>query len=335
MSRSRAHGGVTGGGPCGGAEAAETDRPVATWLALLEAPVDPVGVRRWLDDTLRLAATERGEHARSAAEAPLLVDVYRELEAIERHERAELLRGCARMLARSVPRTLGAAALDLLAPFGPHADRQIHRGLACETERRVSERLLRAAVAPPLDIAALDPCADGGAEEIIKGLARLALALERGTGISSDADGRLAVLEVRLALGDPAAALAGLDDLADELRASKADATVALDAVERARAAAAFAVGDDATVLDLLGSGELAFDRSASAGAMHAAARHRFLGPASGAEGTDRDDCFLAPVGSEERGRVARFLAARSPRPIDGPVDGPIDGPGDGRGQRA
>ena len=40
-------------------------------------------------------------------------------------------------------------------------------------------------------------------------------------------------------------------------------------------------------------------------------------------------------VGSEERGRVARFLAARSPRPSDGPGDGPIDGPGDGRGQRA
>ncbi|MEM9383110.1 MAG: hypothetical protein AAGB93_24385, partial [Planctomycetota bacterium] len=254
-----------------------------------------------------------GERARAIAETPLLVGVYRELETIERDTRAGLLRASVRVLARALPGSLGAAALDLLAPL---VRCRVGRGLARETERRVSERLLRPAGVAPLSVPALDAAADGGSHDVIEGLAQLALALEPTPAKAGSIDARLVALEVRLALDDPSAASVGLGALAEELRAPSVegppDATVALDAVERASAAAAFALGDDGAVLRALGSGSLAFDRSASAGAVYAAARHR-AGVREPDEGAgERADCFLAPVGSEERARIARFLTCRA-----------------------
>ena len=138
---------------------------------LAELGMDERGAAQWLSDTWLLAERSAAPHPSGSvpiSSGPLLDGVYRELEALERVERARVLRAALRFelrCARGAPgyedagdgngatpgSDLRAAALDLVLPFrspGSGANSGANRGndrlrkmLGRESARPVSERL--------------------------------------------------------------------------------------------------------------------------------------------------------------------------------------------------
>jgi len=305
---------------------------------------EPRAARRWLDESLLLAAHEPGRRAADLTDAPLLAAVYRDLESIERSCRAELLRGLARVLARRAPGSVGSAALDLIAPLSSGAADALRAGFRREAARNVSVRLFDGA-APQHGLFSALECgaAHGETMDVVRAFADLAALLAGGSSgaLEGGFEGRLASAEARLAhegggavasdlvaltrtldeASDPAPSQGAVaqDAVAQDAGAQDAGAQdagaqdiVARDVVERLRTAAAFAAGDDATVLEALVGGALSLDRSAAAGTMRAVSTHRQRGgrPAATDRCAPARDEFSGTLDADERKRIARFLAA-------------------------
>lgn len=275
---------------------------------------EPRAARRWLDESLLLAADEPGRRAAELADAPLLAAVYRDLESIERSSRAELLRGLARVLARRAPGSMGSAALDLIAPLSSGAAEALRAGFRREAVRNVSARLFDGPVPKRGPFSALERgTIHGEPMDVVRGFADLAAILAGGASgtLEGGFEGRLASAEARLAYeggGAVASDLVALTRTLDEA----SEPVVAQDVVERLRTAAAFAAGDDAIVLEAFIGGALALERSAAAGAMWAASTHRQRGgrPAAADRCAPARLEFSGTLDPDERKRIARFLAA-------------------------
>ncbi|MEM9802296.1 MAG: hypothetical protein AAGA20_18360 [Planctomycetota bacterium] len=263
-------------------------------------------VRGWIADSIALAARPLGEAAADAAAAPLLVRVYREIESIERARRAEILVAITRRLCRTLIVMPGAAVLDLAAPLDEDACERLQREFARERKRDVSERLFEGVRRSGAIRHRWSSLVEGGAATtpggLLRDLSTLACALRPGF------DASLAVAEVEAACGEATAAECALLRTSDEIDAAQSS-TSAHDLVARVCVAAAFLAGDGVAALAILDEGALALDRSASAGALRACARHLTNLPPA------RHDEFGESVGPDERRRIARFLAGVHPAP--------------------
>ncbi len=307
-----------------------------TWLAdswaLAQLPLGSVAFAAGQD------AQDGGSAVRLGAQ------VYRELEVVERQLRADLLSEVAARLARQAA-TLGAAGISLLVPFTPQSRAALIERLQREGRRGKSERLHRAlrSLQAPLSSETCEPDGPGTVAEALCQAARLLwpsavtelieaeVALAYGNAALAKAT--VVGLIERLPGGadEPASggdSEAGAQDGAEpvdgegaEDPAAEADAAVeprvetpeeaALrERCRRVLALVHFGSEEPVAALECLNSLPLVLDRSASIGAIRAAAEYRArLSQAPGWVPQISRDEFKEPVDADERRRVARFLA--------------------------
>lgn len=281
--------------------------------------------RAWLGDSMALAQLPIGSVAREAARlSPSMgnesqgsgafqFQVYRELEILERQARAALLHEITARLARRAA-TPGAAGLMLLLPSSAHSREALVERLQREGRRARSERLhaaIRSLGVEPSMVAC-----DGDAPGSVA--AALAMAA-RWLWPGDAAD--LAEAEIELAFGRVSAARAGVEALLAGLQPSDPGGTPSQGVEPESDEEAAlrerclriltlvhFVQGDAEAALSLTHALPLVLDRSASMGALRAAADF-----CMGDRGPERRpavrDEFTAPIDTEERRRIARFLA--------------------------
>lgn len=331
----------------GGLPAQKDDRSGAR--CLVELGWGAAQAEAWLTDSVTLsqmplgsAATAVGEQSMTgrSGTGALELQVYRELEVLERQTRARILHEVTGRLARQSA-TGGAAGLALVMPSAPGARDLVVDMLQREGRRAKSERLHGAIRALGARVSPDSYPADAPLS-ISEALCRTARLLMPGH------EANLADAEVQLAVGRADAAHAVVcsvvaalpptqsggggvepkeDSVGDPEEDTGEDTEVdtEVDTEEEAAlrerclrllALIAFERGEPAKTLELLGALPLVLDRSASMGALRAAADYRLrkseaAKASSGSaalEPMPRDE-FTVPIGPDERRRVARFLA--------------------------
>ncbi|QDV08707.1 hypothetical protein Poly30_42600 [Planctomycetes bacterium Poly30] len=278
--------------------------------------------RGWLEDSITLAQLPLGSVAKAtpslstaSGSGAFEVQVYRELEKLERQARATLLREVTARLARRAA-TPGAAGLTLLLPPSASSREALVERLQREGRRARSERLHSAMRSLGVERSPV-PCDENAPGSIAAALAMTARWLWPGEAAY------LAEAEVELAFGSVGAARATVEAVLDSLPEVAGDAEGEEDEVEtddeaslretchRLLTLVHFVQGDAEAALALTQTSPLVLDRSASMGAMRAAAEFRRR--ASGAGGLEQRpavrDEFTVPIDGEERRRIARFLA--------------------------
>ncbi|MEM8711021.1 MAG: hypothetical protein AAGG01_08720 [Planctomycetota bacterium] len=290
--------------------------------------------RAWLGDSALLAALPRGQWARCAiAELPdagddpreratalMRASAYRELEAVERLKRSDFLLALAARLSRRAA-SLGSAGLALLIPSAASGSESLELQMAREGRRSQSRRLaraLRAAAAfegievdaenaqssTPLSQRELS--SDGPAS-VARWLIRLARRLRSSDRVEMTA----AEVELAFEGGAPARttlARIGFTQAIEHGERTDGGSEAALeDRAARVLVLADFLDGRTEAALRRLNAIPLLLDRTASAGTLRAVAESRGR-VGRGASELCRDE-FVAPLGADERRRIARFLA--------------------------